>query len=142
MARRRRRHENRRAESRGATGQTYCPLCGIEAEDSAAFQTVHLETHRHKYNYLLATFQENRCVHCPVLFVYCVVICVKYRRLVVVPSSPMKALRSLKMFGTACPKDMALPLRKIESLPKPVRGRMQSCKVRNSTAHRMCWQQL
>jgi len=78
MPRRRRRHERERGGSRGAPGPTYCPLCGFEAEDSAEFQTVHLETRRHKYNYLLATFQENRCVHCPVLFVYFV--CVHYRR--------------------------------------------------------------
>jgi hypothetical protein len=120
MPRGRRRYENQRGESRGAAGLTYCPLCGIEAEDSAAFQTVHLESRRHKYNYLLAAFRENRCVPCPLLFVYCVVMCVKYRRLVVVPSSPMKALQFLKTFGTACPRDVALPLRKIESLPKPL----------------------
>lgn len=76
--------------SRGAVGQTYCPLCGIEAEDSEAFRTVHLESRRHKYNYLLAKFKENRSVHCPGLFV--VLSCVKYRRLVAGSSSLMKVL--------------------------------------------------
>jgi hypothetical protein len=71
-------------------GQTYCPLCGIEAEDSEAFRTVHLESRRHKYNYLLAKFKENRSVHCPGLFV--VLSCVKYRRLVAGSSSLMKVL--------------------------------------------------
>ena len=120
MARGRRKYEKKRGESRGAGGVTYCPLCGIEAEDSAAFQTVHLESRRHKYNYLLAAFQENRCVHCAVLFVYCGFICVQYRRLVVVPSSPIKALQSLKIFGTAGRKDVVSPLRKIECLAKPL----------------------
>lgn len=50
----------RRGGSRGAVGPTYCPLCGVEAEDSVAFQTVHLEERRHKYNYLLAAFKENK----------------------------------------------------------------------------------
>ena len=76
MPRGRRKYEKRHGESRGAAGPTCCHLCGIEAEDSVAFQTVHLESRRHKYNYLLATFQENRCVHFLVLSVYCVVICV------------------------------------------------------------------
>jgi len=120
MARGRRKYEKNRGEGRGAAGPTDCPLCGIKAEDSEAFQTIHLESRRHKYNYLLATFQQNRCVHRPVLFVYCVVICVQYGRLVVVSSSPTKALQSLKMFGTPCPKDLALPLRKTECLAKPL----------------------
>jgi len=135
MARRRRKNDKKRGESRGAAGVTYCRLCGIEAEDSAAFQTIHLESRRHKYNYLLATFQENRCVHCPILFVYCVVMCVQYGRLVVVSSSAMTALWYLKMFGNACPKDVASPVRKIECLAKPLWCPVKSCEVRNSTAY-------
>jgi len=107
MGRGRPKYEKKHGESRGAAGPTYCPLCGFQAEDSVEFQTVHLESQRHKYNYLLATFQENRCVHCPVLFVYCVVVCVQYWRLVVVSSRAMKVLQSLKMFGTPCPKNMS-----------------------------------
>jgi hypothetical protein len=92
MARGRCKYEKTGGKSRGAVDPIYCHLCGIEAEDSLAFQTVHLEDPRHKYNYLLALFKDNRSVHCPVLFVCCVVICVKYRRLVAGSSSQMKAL--------------------------------------------------
>jgi hypothetical protein len=120
MARGRRKNEKNRGKSRGAYGLKYCPLCGVEAEDSAAFETIHLESLRHKYNYLLATFQANRCVCCPVLFVCRVVICVRYGRSVFVSSRPMKALQSLKMFETPYPKDVALCLRKLDSLPRPL----------------------
>jgi hypothetical protein len=64
--------KQKRNKSRGEAGQTYCPLCGFEAEHSAAFET-HLEERRHKYNYLLAVFRDNRSVcsiDYPVLFVY------------------------------------------------------------------------
>jgi hypothetical protein len=120
MGRGRRKYEKKHGESRGAAGMKNCPLCGIEAKDSEEFRTIHLESRRHKYNYLLATYQENRCVHCPTLFVYCVVMCVQYRRLVVVSGGPVMALRYLKMFGNACLKDMASPVRKIEFLAKPL----------------------
>lgn len=83
MGRGRRKYEKAGDRSRGAVGPTYCPLCNYQAEDSEAFQTVHLEDRRHKYNYLLATFKQNRSVHCPVLSVlfFCVVMCDKCNRL-------------------------------------------------------------
>lgn len=66
--------QQKKNKSRGAVGPTFCHLCGIEAEDSVAFQTIHLEERRHKYNYLLALFKERRCVrrkiHCQILFEY------------------------------------------------------------------------
>ncbi|XP_021920403.1 putative helicase mov-10-B.2 isoform X4 [Zootermopsis nevadensis] len=52
--------QQKKNKSRGAVGPTFCHLCGIEAEDSVAFQTIHLEERRHKYNYLLALFKERR----------------------------------------------------------------------------------
>jgi len=112
MARGRRKNEENHGERRGAPGVTYCPLCCIEAENSAAFRDIHLESRRHKYNFLLATFHENRCVHCPVMFVYCVVICVQYRRLVFVSSSPMKALQSLKNVWNFLPQRHGVTSRK------------------------------
>lgn len=60
MARGRCKYEKTGGKSRGAVDPKYCHLCGIEAEDSLAFQTVHLEDPRHKYNYLLALFKDNR----------------------------------------------------------------------------------
>jgi hypothetical protein len=72
MGRKMARGRQQRRKGRGKVGDTYCFLCGFEAEDSAEFET-HLEELRHKYNFKLAEFKERRSVcsviHCLILFV-------------------------------------------------------------------------